>query len=170
MDWSTYYPAFVAEGEEVNPLSAEERLDAALSKKAGRSILFDGLETGEVDMGQITAVPEDEKVESEGGGLEEKEARSRGGAMDIMSVLNPEPKVQVVGQVKKDEKTAARPKKMRKQVEVADIGCGFGGLLFSLSPVLPDTLLLGKIFSCALQHRGIWLTCSSLQAWRSASR
>ena len=33
--------------------------------------------------------------------------------------------------------------KMTKEVEVADIGCGFGGLLVALSPVLPDTLLLG---------------------------
>lgn len=31
-----------------------------------------------------------------------------------------------------------------KDVEVADIGCGFGGLLVALAPVLPDTLLLGK--------------------------
>jgi len=28
-------------------------------------------------------------------------------------------------------------------VEVADIGCGFGGLLVALSPVLPDTLMIG---------------------------
>jgi tRNA G46 methylase TrmB len=36
--------------------------------------------------------------------------------------------------------------KMRKEVEVADIGCGFGGLLVALAPKLPDTLLLGKLF------------------------
>jgi len=33
--------------------------------------------------------------------------------------------------------------RMKKDVEVADIGCGFGGLLVALAPVLPDTLLLG---------------------------
>ncbi len=33
---------------------------------------------------------------------------------------------------------------LRKDVEVADIGCGFGGLLVALAPVLPETLLLGK--------------------------
>lgn len=33
--------------------------------------------------------------------------------------------------------------KLSKQVEVADIGCGFGGLLFALAPKMPDTLLLG---------------------------
>lgn len=33
--------------------------------------------------------------------------------------------------------------KMSRQVEVADIGCGFGGLLFALAPKMPDTLLLG---------------------------
>ncbi len=30
-----------------------------------------------------------------------------------------------------------------KQVSVVDIGCGFGGLLFGLAPVLPDKLILG---------------------------
>ncbi len=30
-----------------------------------------------------------------------------------------------------------------KDVEVADIGCGFGGLLVALGPRLPDKLLLG---------------------------
>lgn len=33
--------------------------------------------------------------------------------------------------------------KISKEVEVADIGCGFGGLLFALAPKMPDTLLLG---------------------------
>jgi len=34
-------------------------------------------------------------------------------------------------------------RQLKKDVEVADIGCGFGGLLVALAPVLPDTLLLG---------------------------
>ncbi|KAI8150853.1 tRNA (guanine-N(7)-)-methyltransferase [Colletotrichum sp. SAR 10_70] len=33
--------------------------------------------------------------------------------------------------------------RMRKDVEVVDIGCGFGGLLVALAPLLPDTLALG---------------------------
>jgi len=33
--------------------------------------------------------------------------------------------------------------KLSKQVEIADIGCGFGGLLFALAPKLPSTLILG---------------------------
>jgi tRNA (guanine-N7-)-methyltransferase len=33
--------------------------------------------------------------------------------------------------------------KISKQVSVADIGCGFGGLLFALSPKLPDSLIIG---------------------------
>lgn len=33
---------------------------------------------------------------------------------------------------------------LSKDVEVADIGCGFGGLLVALAPKLPDTLLLGQ--------------------------
>ncbi|EON67422.1 tRNA (guanine-N(7)-)-methyltransferase [Coniosporium apollinis CBS 100218] len=34
-------------------------------------------------------------------------------------------------------------KRMSKNVEIADIGCGFGGLLFALAPRFPDTLVLG---------------------------
>ena len=30
-------------------------------------------------------------------------------------------------------------------VEVADIGCGYGGLLFALSPRLPQMLMLGTL-------------------------
>ncbi|KAF2667644.1 putative methyltransferase [Microthyrium microscopicum] len=30
-----------------------------------------------------------------------------------------------------------------KKVEIVDIGCGFGGLLFALAPKLPETLILG---------------------------
>lgn len=29
------------------------------------------------------------------------------------------------------------------QVEFADVGCGFGGLLFYLAPLFPDTLMVG---------------------------
>lgn len=32
-----------------------------------------------------------------------------------------------------------------KNVEIADIGCGFGGLLFALAPKFPDTLILGTV-------------------------
>jgi tRNA (guanine-N7-)-methyltransferase len=31
-----------------------------------------------------------------------------------------------------------------KRVEWADVGCGFGGLLMSLAPQFPDTLMLGS--------------------------
>lgn len=40
-------------------------------------------------------------------------------------------------------KTVAKRKRLTKDVEVADIGCGFGGLLVALSPAMPDTLCLG---------------------------
>ncbi|KAI7237622.1 hypothetical protein KC330_g3066 [Hortaea werneckii] len=33
--------------------------------------------------------------------------------------------------------------RMAQEVEVADIGCGFGGLLFALAPKMPQTLILG---------------------------
>jgi len=35
-------------------------------------------------------------------------------------------------------------KAITQPVEIADIGCGFGGLLFALAPKFPDTLLLGE--------------------------
>jgi tRNA (guanine-N7-)-methyltransferase len=35
------------------------------------------------------------------------------------------------------------PPAMIKNVEIADIGCGFGGLLVALSPIFPETLMLG---------------------------
>ena len=34
--------------------------------------------------------------------------------------------------------------KLLKAVEIADIGCGFGGLLFALAPRFPKTLLVGR--------------------------
>jgi tRNA (guanine-N7-)-methyltransferase len=41
-----------------------------------------------------------------------------------------------------DEKSGKRV--TTKDVEVADIGCGFGGLVVALSTVFPDTLMLGS--------------------------
>ena len=34
----------------------------------------------------------------------------------------------------------------KKTPEFADVGCGFGGLLISLSPLFPDVLMLGQCF------------------------
>lgn len=39
--------------------------------------------------------------------------------------------------------TDNKRKDMALQVEIADIGCGFGGLLFALAPEFPQTLILG---------------------------
>ena len=36
------------------------------------------------------------------------------------------------------------PRRLTKDVTVADIGCGFGGLLVALAPQLPDELVLGE--------------------------
>ena len=41
-------------------------------------------------------------------------------------------------------------KRISKDVEIADIGCGFGGLLFALAPKLPETLLLDSWNFCFL--------------------
>lgn len=39
-----------------------------------------------------------------------------------------------------------------KNIEVADIGCGFGGLLFALAPRMPEDLILGE-FCLLLRER-----------------
>lgn len=39
-----------------------------------------------------------------------------------------------------------------KKIEIADVGCGFGGLLFALAPRFPDTLILGIIFLRICYH------------------
>jgi len=49
-----------------------------------------------------------------------------------------------------------RFKEQGKKVEVVDVGCGFGGLLFALAPQMPDTLILGMI--CSVSSRS-WLVC-----------
>ncbi|KAK3941606.1 intermediate filament protein [Diplogelasinospora grovesii] len=41
------------------------------------------------------------------------------------------------------DQTLLKPKRLMKDVEVADIGCGFGGLLVALAPTMPETLILG---------------------------
>lgn len=59
-----------------------------------------------------------------------------------------------------------------KNVEIADIGCGFGGLLFALAPELLDTLILGKksieIAAMCVPSRRTSLIIT--QAWKSALR
>jgi len=39
--------------------------------------------------------------------------------------------------------SARSPPPMTRQVEIADIGCGFGGLIVALSPLFPTTLMIG---------------------------
>jgi tRNA (guanine-N7-)-methyltransferase len=39
----------------------------------------------------------------------------------------------------------AGARKLLKDVEVVDIGCGFGGLLIGLAPLLPESLIVGRI-------------------------
>lgn len=46
--------------------------------------------------------------------------------------------------VLKTTQDAPSPRQISKDVEVADIGCGFGGLLVALAPALPESLILGK--------------------------
>jgi tRNA (guanine-N7-)-methyltransferase len=43
-----------------------------------------------------------------------------------------------------DEQEQRKTNAITKNVEIADIGCGFGGLLFALAPKFPDTMILGR--------------------------
>lgn len=40
--------------------------------------------------------------------------------------------------------TLSGARRLTKDVEVVDIGCGFGGLLVGLAPLLPETLMVGE--------------------------
>ena len=42
--------------------------------------------------------------------------------------------------------------KMTKDVTIADVGCGFGGLLIDLSPAFPDNLILGMEIRVQVTH------------------
>lgn len=167
MDWSTHYPAYVAEGGEPNPSDVVVQGGPAALPNVEElsSSVTRGAMSGSGVGARAKLSPEGTSAEDveQGQAVQEKEPRERSNAMNIMSVLNPEleaqqePEVQQEPKVQqepaaKNTKMGARPKRMRKQVEVADIGCGFGGLLFSLSPVLPDTLLLGKAFLSSTLH------------------
>lgn len=44
----------------------------------------------------------------------------------------------------------SKPPRMKQDVEIVDIGCGFGGLLVGLAPVFPDKLILGEYFPSLL--------------------
>lgn len=66
-----------------------------------------------------------------------------------------------------NEEEQRKRKAIAKDVEIADIGCGFGGLLFALAPKFPDTLILG---TPTLKHRHFTPSAglTHLQEWRSA--
>lgn len=49
-----------------------------------------------------------------------------------------------------EEEKSTAIKALTKNVEIADIGCGFGGLLFALAPKFPDTLMLGALLADSL--------------------
>lgn len=42
-----------------------------------------------------------------------------------------------------DTESSDKPRLLTKDVEIADIGCGFGGLTVALAPHFPDQLILG---------------------------
>lgn len=53
-------------------------------------------------------------------------------------------KAGVVSVLMKKKEKEERKTRLSKRVTVADVGCGFGGLLVALSTILPDELILGR--------------------------
>lgn len=51
-----------------------------------------------------------------------------------------------------DSEEAAAP----RQIRFADVGCGFGGLLVGLSPLFPDTLMIGMELRDKVTSLIIW--------------
>ena len=47
------------------------------------------------------------------------------------------------------------PDRGQREVEMADIGCGYGGLLIQLSPMFPDCLLLGMEIRVKVSNTGV---------------
>lgn len=43
-----------------------------------------------------------------------------------------------------EEASSSQPRPLKQDVEIVDIGCGYGGLLVALSPILPNKLMLGE--------------------------
>ncbi|KAB5542925.1 putative methyltransferase-domain-containing protein [Coniochaeta sp. 2T2.1] len=152
MDWSTHYPAYLAEGETPNEEVTEEDLPATLPELPPRLGLFERDLVWEAEQTEMATNPkpyaDSQQAEKKSDRQKDFETRMRtketmiGREMNGAVIVEANKTAQQEGEKKKDDKVV-KPKKMRKEVEVADIGCGFGGLLFSLSPVLPDTLILG---------------------------
>lgn len=65
-------------------------------------------------------------------------------------VAKPEGEDEMTG-VHTQDGTGPAAKQLRKDVEVADIGCGFGGLTVALAPLMPETLILGSCGRKALR-------------------
>ncbi|CAF9930283.1 MAG: tRNA (guanine-N(7)-)-methyltransferase (tRNA(m7G46)-methyltransferase) [Gomphillus americanus] len=78
-----------------------------------------------------------------------------------------------------DSTTTGTPRQLVKDVTVADIGCGFGGLLMALSPLMPEELIIGmeirlrvaefvqqKISALRVQHKddGLYQNIACLRA------
>lgn len=59
------------------------------------------------------------------------------------------------------------PKPLKKDVEVVDIGCGFGGLTVALSPLLPEQLILGQSHDARVCVREV---ADNRQALKSARK
>jgi hypothetical protein len=173
MDWSSHYPAFLAECEEPSHAPAGN-VSSKLPVSPGRDDGTERTTLWRAESIETLEKPVTGNVETPDLGTldEESEPVQRGEeVMDVDALLNPAPVAEL--EVETEEPKAARVRKLTKQVEVADIGCGFGGLLFSLSPVLPDTLILGKddplipLHTFCKRGRG---ANGTTQAWRSASK
>jgi len=65
-----------------------------------------------------------------------------------------------------DHAPSPTAKAISQPVEIADIGCGYGGLLFALAPKFPNTLILGLPSSTPSSYNLLTLS----KEWKSAPR
>ena len=70
----------------------------------------------------------------------------------------------------KEADESNKAKHITQPVEIADIGCGFGGLLFALAPKFPNTLLLGETRLPTKSEREYHVLTQSPQEWKSESQ
>lgn len=65
-----------------------------------------------------------------------------------------QPKPKLKSHDNDEEEKGTSVKALTQNVEIADIGCGFGGLIFALAPKFPDKLILGALLCpCSLNAK-----------------
>jgi tRNA G46 methylase TrmB len=114
MDWAAYYPDFVNSSKPISGSLAEQ-------------VSGDKESVGKCDLGDHFGEDHSTKKRKRNELLEQETDASSCTIMEQGIACS----------------VSQEGRALTKQVEVADIGCGFGGLLMALAPKFPDVLMLG---------------------------